>query len=102
MPSPTFTLVQSYQSEPCAIWHFDLYRISARDDAVELGIDDAFSNGISLVEWPDRLEDLLPSERIDIELAFVAADENARRAHLSGSVSWRHRLETIARAARER
>jgi tRNA threonylcarbamoyladenosine biosynthesis protein TsaE len=93
VPSPTFTLVQTYSVKPAAIWHFDLYRISTRDDALELGIEEAFADGISLIEWPDRLEDLLPSHRLDVDLSFVDSDEDARKAHLSGNDTWRKRLE---------
>ena len=59
MPSPTFTLVQSYAAtvggKPVEIAHFDLYRLKSPDETIELGIEDAFAEGISLVEWPDRL-----------------------------------------------
>src|ERR1700745_860603 len=48
VPSPTFTLVQVYDVDPTAIWHFDLYRIRTPEDAWELGIEDAFVEGISL------------------------------------------------------
>src|SRR5215470_13086350 len=63
VPSPTFTLVQIYEVGPIAIWHFDLYRINSPDEAWELGIEDAFLEGISLIEWPDRLGSLLPQHR---------------------------------------
>ena len=99
VPSPTFTLVQIYEVAPATIWHFDLYRIAARDDALELGIDEAFANGISLIEWPDRIADLLPSHRLDIHLAFVDTDEDVRRARLEGSDAWRQRLKTVGLGA---
>src|ERR1700745_1141479 len=54
VPSPTFTLVQVYDGGPSGISHFDLYRIRAPDEAWELGIEDAFAAGISLIEWPER------------------------------------------------
>ena len=64
MPSPTFTLVQIYQTSGAAIWHFDLYRLGAAEEAWELGIEDAFGSGISLIEWPERLGTLLPQRRL--------------------------------------
>ena len=92
VPSPTFTLVQVYDSPRGAIWHFDLYRLRAPDEAWELGIEDAFATGISLIEWPDRLGGLLPAERrLDIELEF-GERPNARRAIINGSADWRARL----------
>lgn len=91
VPSPTFTLVQTYESAAGAIWHFDLYRLSRPDEAYELGIEEALADGISLIEWPDRAQGLLPSERLDLTLAFAAAP-NARTAHLAGRGSWAERL----------
>jgi len=82
VPSPTFTLVQVYDTPGARIWHFDLYRLEHPDDAVELDIDDAFAEGISLIEWPERLGSLLPARRIDIELA-PGAGPMARVARLT-------------------
>src|SRR4029077_12412323 len=81
VPSPTFTLVQIYVLGPAAIWHFDLYRLKSSDEAWELGIEDAFSEGISLIEWPERLGPLLPQHRLEITLLFADAPL-ARRAVL--------------------
>ena len=69
MPSPTFTLVQLYDHAAGAIWHFDLYRLDVPEDAYELGIEDAFSNAISLFEWPETLGDLLPADWLEVRLA---------------------------------
>jgi aminoglycoside/choline kinase family phosphotransferase len=78
VPSPTFTLVQSYEGDP-DIWHADLYRLSHPDEVVELGLDEAFATAICLVEWPDRLGSHLPDGAIRLTLA--AAGEG-RRAEL--------------------
>ncbi|MDA0260845.1 MAG: tRNA (adenosine(37)-N6)-threonylcarbamoyltransferase complex ATPase subunit type 1 TsaE [Proteobacteria bacterium] len=95
VPSPTFTLVQVYPCVPVAIWHFDLYRIAAPPEAFELGIEEAFADGISLIEWPDRLGDLLPVPPLDVELSFIEGDENVRRVRLSGDGAWQKRLDTL-------
>ena len=68
IPSPTFTLVQSYQAD-VEIWHADLYRLSHPDEVAELGLEDAFSQAICLVEWPDRLGHLTPANAIRITLS---------------------------------
>jgi len=94
VPSPTFTLVQTYDSSAATIWHFDLYRLTRADEAYELGLEEALSGGISLIEWPERAEGLLPEERLDVTLSFSATPE-ARSARLVGRGSWADRLAGI-------
>lgn len=92
VPSPTFTLVETYQpATGPAIWHFDLYRLETPEEAYELGIEDAFAEGIALIEWPERLGTLLPREHLGIALG-AGRDEGARIATLSPSPGWVHRL----------
>jgi tRNA threonylcarbamoyladenosine biosynthesis protein TsaE len=83
VPSPTFTLVQTYDLPAGTLWHFDLYRIESPDEVVELDWDEARAGGIVMVEWPDRLGPLLPGERLDAALDFGAAP-GARSARLTG------------------
>jgi N-acetylmuramate 1-kinase len=68
-PSPTFTLVQTYESERGPLWHMDLYRLAAPEEALELGLEDALEDAVLLIEWPERLGALTPPARLDIELA---------------------------------
>jgi tRNA threonylcarbamoyladenosine biosynthesis protein TsaE len=97
VPSPTFTLVQSYETaDGTTLWHFDLYRLKEPAEALELGWEDASLAGIVLVEWPDRLGPLLPPERLDLTLEFDPADAGARIARLAGSASWQTRMERLA------
>ena len=57
IPSPTFTLVQTYElADGTPLWHLDLYRIESPEDAMQLGLDDAFIDAVCLIEWPDRLK----------------------------------------------
>lgn len=90
VPSPTFTLVQTYDGDHGPIWHMDLYRLEQSADALELGIEDAFIDAICLIEWPDRLGRMLPRRRIDIVLDAVPDTPGQRVAHLTRHGDWRH------------
>ena len=91
VPSPTFTLVQIYDVDAATIWHFDGYRLRTHEEAWELGIEDAFVEGISLIEWPDRLGLLLPRHRLEITLLY-GEQFGARRAALDSGQDWQRRL----------
>jgi tRNA threonylcarbamoyladenosine biosynthesis protein TsaE len=95
VPSPTFTLVQTYEVEPAPVWHFDLYRLSGPDEVIELGWEEARAGGIALVEWPDRLGPLLPAERLEIRLDFGDGAES-RLATLTGQEGWAARLAALS------
>jgi tRNA threonylcarbamoyladenosine biosynthesis protein TsaE len=94
-PSPTFTLVQTYDSARGTIWHFDLYRLARPDDALELGLEDALADGITLIEWPERIAGMLPKERLDLTLSFAPGHDNARHLHLAGHGDWALRLRSV-------
>jgi len=91
VPSPTFTLVQVYDYDGGTIWHFDLYRLEKPEDALELGIEDAFADGVSLIEWPDRLGSWLPPERLVVRLS-AGETETARQVEMTGGKDWSARL----------
>ncbi len=99
VPSPTFTLVQTYDAGDAAIHHFDLYRLSHPDEARELGIDEAFTDGICLIEWPDRLGERLPLDRLDVALEH-GDQEDARTVRLTGHGAWSDRLSAAFAEAR--
>jgi tRNA threonylcarbamoyl adenosine modification protein YjeE len=86
VPSPTFTLVQHYETARFTVSHFDLYRIKVESELDELGFDDALANGTTLIEWPERAPDRVPADALHVHLA--AAGESARRATLSGPQRW--------------
>ncbi|MBT7760377.1 MAG: tRNA (adenosine(37)-N6)-threonylcarbamoyltransferase complex ATPase subunit type 1 TsaE [Rhodospirillaceae bacterium] len=92
IPSPTFNLLLTYDTPRGTVWHFDLYRLSAREEAIELGIDDAFAEGICLIEWPDRLGSWLPEDRIEIHLTETESGDSRHmtlRAMGPGAERWR-------------
>lgn len=88
-PSPTFPLVLAYEAAGMTIWHFDLYRLTRAEDAYELGIESAFVDGASLVEWPEKLGSLLPQTALRVRLDPLGG---FRRAALEGDEAWLRRL----------
>jgi tRNA threonylcarbamoyladenosine biosynthesis protein TsaE len=77
IPSPTFNLVLTYDTARGTVWHFDLYRLDTPEEVIELGIEEAFDEGICLIEWPDRLGPWMPEQRVEIHLSDV--DDGASR-----------------------
>lgn len=94
VPSPTFTLVQTYETTRGTVWHFDLYRLASPEEVWELGFEEALIAGIILIEWPERIGALLPRERLDLSLR-AGASPQARLATLQGSADWNARLGQI-------
>jgi tRNA threonylcarbamoyl adenosine modification protein YjeE len=84
VPSPTFTLVQSYDTQP-RIAHYDLYRLKQAREMEELGFDDALAEGAVLVEWPDRAPEVLPPDALHVRLGVA---DGARTARLTGPARW--------------
>jgi tRNA threonylcarbamoyladenosine biosynthesis protein TsaE len=80
VPSPTFTLVQTYEAGAMTVAHFDLYRLTKASEIEELGLDEALDDGVAIIEWPERLEGRLPPDRLDI---VIAPDGDGRMAILT-------------------
>lgn len=95
VPSPTFTLVQFYESDP-PVAHFDLYRLTRPEEAFEIGLDEALDAGCALIEWPERLgEDageFLGPDRLVIE---IAEDGDGRTATVSGAGAWKEKIRHV-------
>ncbi|MEM7717608.1 MAG: tRNA (adenosine(37)-N6)-threonylcarbamoyltransferase complex ATPase subunit type 1 TsaE [Pseudomonadota bacterium] len=84
VPSPTYTIVQTYIAKDFEIWHADLYRISDSSEIIELGLDEALAEAAVIIEWPDRLpRELVPSSAIHIEIQPIG---DTREVRVSGQV----------------
>ncbi|WP_114007684.1 tRNA (adenosine(37)-N6)-threonylcarbamoyltransferase complex ATPase subunit type 1 TsaE [Cohaesibacter intestini] len=101
VPSPTFTLVQTYDmpsdqedQESLEISHFDLYRIGDFDELYEIGLEESWLQGVALIEWPDRAEELLPEDALWLQFE-PGADDDRRKLTLSGTGAWGNRLQRL-------
>jgi tRNA threonylcarbamoyl adenosine modification protein YjeE len=91
VPSPTFTLVQGYDTTP-PVAHYDLYRLKSAREMQELGFDDALDRGAVLVEWPDRAPEALPPEALHVRLGLR---ETGRLARITGPSRWANDLRSL-------
>lgn len=92
VPSPTFTLLQLYVGERLTISHLDLYRLSDPAEADELGLDEALETGAVVIEWPERLAEGLPPDRLAVGIEYAGP---GRRARLTGHGAWRNRVAEL-------
>jgi tRNA threonylcarbamoyl adenosine modification protein YjeE len=84
VPSPTFTLVQGYDTPRLPVSHFDLYRLKRASELDELGLDEILEDGAALIEWPERAQGRLPADALLVELST----NEDRRARLEGPARW--------------
>lgn len=85
VPSPSYTLVQSYDLGETELWHADLYRLGSLDELAELGLEEAFASAICLVEWADRLGPALPARHLMLALDFQPGEGEGRTASLTAA-----------------
>src|SRR5205085_3965010 len=96
VPSPTFTLIQSYALPRFPLVHADLYRISEPRELVELGFEEAIEGAAALLEWPDRANGMLPTDRLDIAFHLVpASGPSHREARVTAFGSFAGRMERL-------
>lgn len=95
VPSPTFTLVQFYETDP-PIAHFDLYRLSRPEEAFEIGLDEALEVGAALIEWPERLGDD-PARALGPDILTITLEERGegRHATVSGAGAWTKKITEL-------
>jgi len=99
VPSPTFGLVQVFHAREFSISHYDLYRVKNKSELAELGLEEAFLSGVTLVEWPEIIGTPLPENRIELGLAY-GKNEESRAASLTSHGSWQQRLKAIFSCAK--
>jgi tRNA threonylcarbamoyl adenosine modification protein YjeE len=91
VPSPTFTLLQTYETDRLSIGHYDFYRIENEREIEELGLDEALVDGAALVEWPERAPAHIPQNTLQVSLVITGT--TTRRVALSGPTRWASKFE---------
>jgi len=99
VPSPTFSLAQAYATPRLMLTHFDFYRLTSAAEALELGLEEAIAHGAVIAEWPERVAELLPADRYDIEIAD-SPDPSRRRLALVGRGAMAGSAQRVAAALR--
>ncbi len=95
--SPTFSLLHEYPGR-ITLYHMDLYRLADEEEIAALGFEDyIYSDGVTVIEWPDRLGSLLPEVRLQIELSFLSEKSREARLTCHGEI-WEERLPSILEA----
>jgi tRNA threonylcarbamoyl adenosine modification protein YjeE len=89
VPSPTFTLVQCYETAKFPVRHYDLYRIERAEELEELGLDEALEEGAALIEWPERAR--MPEDALHVTLTI---EGDGRAAEISGPARWAQTFES--------
>ena len=95
VPSPTYTLVQTYDDGESEIWHADLYRLSEAGEVAELGLDAAFEDAVVLVEWPDRLGADVPQDALSVTMSVEGDGRRASFAWSDPRWTWVGHLGTV-------
>ncbi|MDR9392830.1 tRNA (adenosine(37)-N6)-threonylcarbamoyltransferase complex ATPase subunit type 1 TsaE [Roseovarius sp. SYSU LYC5161] len=95
VPSPTYTLVQTYDGRAGEIWHADLYRLGDTSELEELGLSEAFEHAICLVEWPDCLGDMVPGDALTLTFSVPHGDDRRDLVLHWTDPRWNSRLDCL-------
>jgi tRNA threonylcarbamoyl adenosine modification protein YjeE len=93
IPSPTFTLLQTYETASFPVSHFDLYRLKKPEEIEETGFEDALADGLVLVEWPEKAAAFMPPAAL--KLAFGVREDGRHFVRASGDKIWERRLKGV-------
>ena len=85
VPSPTFTLVQQYDLPSFTLYHFDLYRLKNSNELLEIGLEQALTEGVTVLEWPQLAQAFLPADSLVMQLSFSG---EGRQALLQAPAAW--------------
>lgn len=101
--SPTFTLINEYSGR-LPLYHVDVYRLGGPDEAYDLGLEEyLYGDGVTLVEWPGRVEELLPADRLVIEITRAdGEDENIRDIKFNPGPGYKELIESLIREMKEK
>jgi tRNA threonylcarbamoyl adenosine modification protein YjeE len=94
VPSPTFTLLQTYETPKGSVWHFDVYRLKDSEEIFEVGLEESLAYGITIIEWAHKIEPYLPSNRLHLKFEINAVGERflTIQPHGPSSKSWLERV----------
>lgn len=92
VPSPTFNIVQTYEGLNFDIWHFDLYRLESSRELEEIGLEDSFYGGVSLIEWPERLGNYAPKKYISL---LFEGDGGKKTLTMTVVGDWKERIHHV-------
>jgi tRNA threonylcarbamoyl adenosine modification protein YjeE len=94
VPSPTFNLVHTYDAQDFPLWHFDLYRLKNEEELFDIGIEEALSHGVLMIEWPEKGGQILPP--LTLKLQFHFGENGTRFLTLIPSIEWSERIKNDA------
>jgi len=93
--SPSFGLVQIFSAPQFVISHYDLYRVKNPEELEEIGLEEAFTHGVTLIEWPEIIGSRLPEDHVELTFDYMGSDEESRIVSITGYGFWQVLLKEI-------
>ena len=92
VPSPSYNILLTYNSKNKTIYHMDAWRIKSENEALDLGISEMFEKSIFIIEWAEKIKNIIPSNSLKIRIKI---EKNKRTLLIEGNVSWKKRLKSL-------